>query len=102
MRRQLRALRTNRRSKGWTRVGLAILVYREKHWTFAYRVGDKWPPEFTKIEDRWQIKDNVLSYMAYKAEKVQRLTVPSLASMPEITAAEAESLCQLPPDPYAC
>ena len=29
----------------------AILIYREKHWTFACRLGDIWPPRFVKIED---------------------------------------------------
>lgn len=86
----------------WFNDQVTILVYREKHRTFAYRVGDKWPPEFVKIEDRWQIQDNVLAYMAYKADTVQRLSIPSLESMPEITVSEAESIGQLPPDPYAC
>ncbi len=29
----------------WFNDQVTILVYREKHWTFVYRVGDKWPPE---------------------------------------------------------
>lgn len=85
----------------WFNDQVTILVYREKHWTFVYRIGDKWPPEFVKIEDRWQIHDNVLSYMAYKAATVQRLAIPSLQLLPEITVSEAESIGQLPPDPYA-
>jgi hypothetical protein len=86
----------------WFNDQVAIMVYREKHWTFVYRVGDTWPPGFAKIEDRWQIKDDVLSYMAYKADTVRRLTIPSLTSLSGITLAEAESIGQLPPDPYAC
>mgnify|MGYP003326358416 CR=1 FL=1 len=85
----------------WFNDQVAILVYREKHWTFVYRIGDRWPPEFAKIEDRWQIKDNVLSYMAYKGDAVQQLMIPSLKSMPAIKLADAELLGQIPPDPYA-
>jgi hypothetical protein len=39
--------------------------------------------------------------MAYKKETVQRLSLPSLEKLSEITTAEAESLDKLPPDPYA-
>lgn len=85
----------------WFDDNVAILVYREKHWTFVYRVGDRWPPAFVKIEDRWQIKDAVLSYRAYQADSVNRLSIPSLEPLASVTNAEAESLGQMPPDPYA-
>jgi hypothetical protein len=78
----------------------AILVYREKHWTFIYHIVDDWPPKFVKIEDRWQIQSNVLSYRAYRDDTVHRLELPSLSPIPEITIAEAQKLGQLPPDPY--
>lgn len=85
----------------WIDDHVALLVYREKHDTFVYRIGDVWPPEFAKIDDRWQIKGDVLSFMAYKADTVKRLRIPSLKPMPDIPVAEAESLGQVPPDPYA-
>ena len=85
----------------WFNDEVALLVYREKHWTFVYRIGDKWPPKFKKIEDRWQIKDTVLSYMEYKKDNVHRLSMPSLDTLLEISTTEADSLGQLPPDPYA-
>jgi hypothetical protein len=84
----------------WIDDSVALLVYREKHWTFVYRIGDRWPPPFVKIEDRWQIKDGVLSYVAYKAETVQRLSVPSLQPLPVLTLSEAEHSGQLPPPLY--
>jgi hypothetical protein len=86
----------------WFSDQLALLVYQEKHSTFVYRIGDGWPPQFAKIDDRWQIKDDILSFMAYRADTVQRLRVPSLEPIPDVPVAEAESLGQVPPDPYAC
>ena len=79
----------------------AILIYREKHRTYACRFGDLWPPRFVKIEDRWTVVDTTLSYMGYKAPSVRRLTFPQLDELPPIPAAEAQRLGLLPPDPYA-
>src|SRR5262249_19139502 len=39
---------------GWINNDVALLIYREKHHAFVYRVGDAWPPVFAKIDDRWQ------------------------------------------------
>ena len=85
----------------WINDDVAFLIYREKHWTFVYRIGDQWPPQFEKIEDRWQINDDVLSYMEYKADVIKRLRIPSLEPMADLSIAEAESVGCLPPDPYA-
>lgn len=85
----------------WYNDDVAILIYTEKHWTFAYRIGDVWPPQFVKIEERWQINSDTLSYMAYKSPKVQRLQIPSFEVLPEMTTAEAQANGLLPPDPYS-
>lgn len=86
----------------WVNDEVALLVYSEKHWTFAYRIGDKWPPQFAKIEERWAVKDDVLSFMAYKADLVQRIRIPSLERLPDFTVSQAEADGCLPPDPYEC
>lgn len=83
----------------WINEDVALLIYTEKHWTFVYRIGDCWPPKFLKIEERWQLKDDVLSYMAYRADVVNRLRVPSLEPMVDISLADAERDGTLPPDP---
>jgi len=67
----------------------AVLVYREKHWTFACRFGDVWPPRFMKIEDDWVINGNVLGYVGYKEKVVRRLSFPELDALEPIPAAEA-------------
>ena len=75
---------------------------QQKHWTFVYRIGDMWPPQFEKIDERWSIKDDVLSFMAYKADVVQRLQIPSLEPLADVPVSEAEADGSLPPNPYAC
>ena len=86
----------------WIDDDIALLIYSEKHWTFVYRISDTWPPQFAKIDERWSIKDDILSYMTYKSDVVQRLRIPSLEPLPNVTVSEAETDGSLPPDPYAC
>jgi hypothetical protein len=81
----------------WLNDDYALLIYTEKHWTFAYRIGDQWPPQFVKIDRWWQIADNVLSYMAYKVDVVKRLRIPGLEAMVDISLADAERDWSLPP-----
>ncbi|HEV2292632.1 MAG TPA: hypothetical protein VGR35_02180 [Tepidisphaeraceae bacterium] len=67
----------------------AVLIYREKHWTFVCRFGDVWPPRFVKIEDDWVIDGNILSYVGYKEPVVRRLSFPALEGVDPIPVAEA-------------
>ena len=76
----------------------AILIYREKHWTFACRFGDVWPPRFVKIEDRWVINGNVLGYAGYKEKTVRRLSFPELDALEAISVSEASRAGLLPGD----
>lgn len=86
----------------WINDDVALLIYSEKHWTFVYRIGDTWPPHFAKIDERWSIKDDVLSFLAYNGDVVQRLQIPSLKPLGSVPISEAETDGSLPPDPYAC
>jgi hypothetical protein len=74
----------------------AILIYREKHWTFACRFGDLWPPRFVKIEDDWVINGSLLGYIGYKEAMVRRLSFPELEGLEPLSAAEAERVGLLP------
>jgi len=76
--------------------GAAVLIYREKHWTFACRFGDVWPPRFVKIEDDWLINGKVLAYVGYKEIVVRRLSFPELDGLEAVPVAEAARLGQLP------
>jgi hypothetical protein len=68
----------------------AVLIYREKHSTFACRLGDVWPPRFVKIEDRWVINGDMLGFIGYKEKTVRRLRFPDLQPMEPISVAEAK------------
>jgi hypothetical protein len=79
-----------------------VLIYREKHDTYACRFGiDDWPPSFTEIEDRWLIKDSVLAYIGYKEEVVRRMTIPDLDRLGQIALSDAAEQGLRPPDLYA-
>jgi hypothetical protein len=67
----------------------AILIYREKHWTFACRFGDIWPPKFVKIEDDWAIDKSILNYIGYKETMIRRVNLPGLDVLDPIPASEA-------------
>lgn len=67
----------------------ALLIYREKHWTFACRFGDVWPPKFVKIEDHWVIDGGILSYVGHKDPLVRRLTFPALDGLDPMSLAVA-------------
>ena len=80
----------------------AILIYREKHSTYACCLNnDDWPPEFIEIADRWIINNNVLSFMHYNDTIVRRRMLPHLGQLESIDVSEAEQTGQLPPDPWA-
>jgi hypothetical protein len=77
----------------------AVLIYREKHWTFACRFGDLWPPRFVKIEDAWVIKEDILGFIGYKEETVRRLSFPGLEGLEPLPVAEAERAGLVPVKP---
>lgn len=77
----------------------AVLIYREKHWTFACRFGDQWPPRFVKIEDAWVVKEAVLGYIGCKQETVRRLSFPELEVLEPLSLAEAERAGLFPMEP---
>ena len=76
-----------------------VLIYREKHWTFAYSFGERWPPTFVKIEDDWLIKGDQLAYIGYKEDSVRRLSFPNLAQLAPLPREKAVKQ-DLMPDVY--
>ncbi|MDY3558590.1 hypothetical protein R5W23_005711 [Gemmata sp. JC673] len=82
---------------GW--VGpTAVLIYREKHWTFACRLGDLWPPRFVKIESRWVINGDTLGYIGHKDKAVRRLRFPDMEPLEPMSIAEANRVGLHPGD----
>lgn len=70
----------------------AVLIYREKHWTFACRLGDVWPPRFVQIDHQWAIVGDTLGFIGYKEKVVRRLRFPELEPIEPISVAEARRL----------
>jgi hypothetical protein len=54
-----------------------LLVYSEKHNTYACTFGTTWPPSFVQIRPYWTLEKNVLRY-GDKAD-----TMPSQLSLPD-------------------
>jgi hypothetical protein len=73
-----------------------VLIYREKHWTFACRFGDVWPPRFVKIEDDWLLRNDQLAYIGYKEKAVRRLSFPELKELEPLSKQAAAELNLLP------
>jgi hypothetical protein len=70
----------------------SVLIYREKHWTFACRLGALWPPTFVKIESRWVINGDTLAFIGYKDKAVRRLRFPDLEPLEPLPVAEANRI----------
>jgi|GEM_PF-1461625 len=73
-----------------------VLIYREKHWTFACRFGDIWPPKFVKIENNWVLHEGQLAYMQRNEERVRRLSFPELEELESLSRDEAAKMGLLP------
>jgi hypothetical protein len=79
----------------------AILIYTEKHRTYATRLGESWPPTFTEIKYKWVINDAILAHIGYDEKQVQRLSFPSLEPMEPVSLSYAEQNGYLPHKPNA-
>lgn len=55
-----------------------LLVYSEKHNTYACTFGNTWPPRFVQIAPSWTIENNVLIYRDIDNGILGRLTLPNL------------------------
>lgn len=67
----------------------ALLIYREKHHTYAASYGRLWPPIFRPIGDRWIINGNDLSHVD-ENERIHRLSIPELTDIGPLTENQAK------------
>ena len=74
----------------------AILIYNEKHKTYATRLDELWPPKFIEINYRWVINNAILAHIGYNEELVQRLSFPSLKPMDSVSSTIAKQNGYLP------
>jgi len=70
----------------------AVLVYREKHDTYAAACTSEGPARYIKIADYWVVNVDVLGYWRYKDTDVRRLHLPDLVEFSSVSESEAKSL----------
>lgn len=66
-----------------------VMVYREKHHTYAATYGRNWPPVFHPIGDRWIINGASLAY-ADDDGTIERLSVPELNQVGKLSESQAK------------
>jgi hypothetical protein len=55
-----------------------LLIYSEKHNTYACSFGSTWPPRFVQIEPSWKLESKVLTYIDSEHNVLGRLSLPDL------------------------
>jgi hypothetical protein len=80
---------------GWVDDAL-LLIYREKHDTYACKVGLGETPIFRKIADDWVINDRILGYWGWEDTVVSRLSLPALLPLEQISEETAHAQSVLP------
>jgi uncharacterized protein (TIGR02996 family) len=78
---------------------VALMIYREKHWTYACRFGLDSPAELKKIGSpyaSWVLDGRHLGYRDYEETSVRRLAIPGLEELPPLSAQEAAQWQLLP------
>jgi hypothetical protein len=71
--------------------GSCILVYREKHHTYAWRIAPQTPAMWVKIEDDWIIRDDILAFIEDEGKTVSRVKLPEFEELEPISADQARA-----------
>ncbi len=68
-----------------------LMIYREKHRTYVCRIGLDFAPVHKEIGDCWVMNHSVLASRRNKNETiVQRLSIPALSELPELSQTDAQ------------
>jgi hypothetical protein len=68
-----------------------LMIYREKHRTYACRIGLDFPPVYKEIGDYWAMNGSVLASRRDKDETtVRRLSIPELSELPDLSQDDAQ------------
>lgn len=65
---------------------VVVLIYREKHRTYACRLGPMPPAAFVPIADDWEVRDGTVLHRAAGEPVVRRLALPGLDELPPAPA----------------
>ena len=66
-----------------------LMIYGEKHGTYALRFGFDGPPVSRKVSHRWLLDGHELAFRHHGEPHVSRVSVPDLADLPPLSEAEA-------------
>jgi hypothetical protein len=75
-----------------------VMIYREKHDTYAATGHIDGSVKYMKIEDRWTVQGTIVAYLGWRATEVQRLSLPGLELLPPLSKDEAIQMGLLAPD----
>lgn len=70
----------------------AVLIYREKHDTYAATCTSEGPVRYVEIADYWVVNGDMLGYWRHKDTDVRRLRLPDLVECPSVSESEAKRL----------
>lgn len=74
-----------------------VVIYREKHQTYAARVGIDGGAEYKAVADDWVLAGPQLAHRGWREPEVKRLTIPGLEELPALTEQQAIGWDLLPP-----
>lgn len=68
---------------------IALMIYEEKHCTYACRFGFTGPPLYRTVKYDWVISGRELGFCRWRESDVRRLSVPELDELPSLSKTEA-------------
>jgi len=69
----------------------AVLIYREKHHTYACRIRPRTQPHFVQLADDWVVRGNTLAFWEWNDTRVSRMSLPDLRPLQPMTEEEASA-----------
>jgi len=71
--------------------GSAVLIYREKHHTYACQITPGSLPRFVRTADDWVVRGDTLAFWEWKETRVRRMSLPDLRPLRPMTEEEASA-----------
>jgi hypothetical protein len=66
-----------------------VMVYREKHDTYACSLKEEERPRLVRVATRWVVAGRVIAFCPWESDRVERLSLPSLEPIAPLTGAAA-------------
>jgi uncharacterized protein (TIGR02996 family) len=74
-----------------------LIIYREKHRTYAARVGLDYRIEYKELSDDWILEGPQIAFRKWQDPIIRRLRIPELEPLPELTEQQALAWNICPP-----